>query len=393
MIIAVSLLAMAFGFLCFYIILQKKMVDSQKSMEQQFKALSFDIFEKNSRVFLDVAKGSLEKFQEGAKQDLESRQKAIDETLKPFQESLKQLDAHQRELEKRREGAYSSLSKQMEGMLTAEKELRRETAQLVQALRSPQMRGSWGEIHLRRVVELAGLLNNCDFFEQKSFDSDGKVWRPDLIVRLPGQRYIAVDAKTPIAAYLDATDAGDDILRKKKLQDHASGLRKHIKDLSQKEYWKQLECAPEYVILFLPAEAFYSAALQSDPTLIEVGADQNIIIATPTTLIAILRAVAFSWKQDSLSKSAKEISRLGQELYDRIGIVCDHWNKVGRNLNTAVDAYNQSVSSMESRVLVTARKLKESGSISSEMNEPILIDKLARSHQIVETVSADNGSP
>jgi DNA recombination protein RmuC len=381
--IALSIFILLVCFLGLWIVLHKKSVETQKSLENSFKSLSFEIFEKNSRIFLDFAKTSLEKYQEGAKHDLESRQKAIDETLKPFNESLKQLDTHQRELEKRREGAYSSLTKQVEGMVIAEKELRRETAQLVQALRSPQMRGSWGEVHLRRVVELAGLLNNCDFFEQKSIDTDGKIWRPDLVIRLPGQRYIAVDAKTPISSYLDASDAGDDILRKKKLQDHALALRKHIKDLSAKEYWKQLESAPEYVILFLPAEAFYSAALQSDPTLIEVGADQNIIVATPTTLIAILRAVAFSWKQDSLSKSAKEISRLGQELYDRIGIVCDHWNKVGRNLNTAVDAYNQSVASMEARVLVTARKLKESGSISSEMIEPSQIDKLARSHTVI----------
>ncbi len=359
-------------------------MEAQKSLENSFKALSFEILEKNSRIFLDFAKSSLERYQDSAKSDLESRQKSIEEALKPFHESLKQLDIHQRELEKRREGAYFSLTKQVEGMVAVEKELRRETAQLVQALRSPQIRGSWGEVHLRRVVELAGLLNHCDFFEQKNLDADGKTWRPDLMVRLPGSRYIAVDAKTPLASYLDASDAGDDLLRKKKLLDHASALRKHIKDLSAKEYWKQLESSPEYVILFLPAEAFYSAALQSDPALIEVGADQNIIVATPTTLIAILRAVAFSWKQDSLSKSAKEISRLGQELYDRVGIVCDHWNKVGRNLNSAVDAYNQSVASMESRVLVTARKLKESGSISSELVEPALVEKLARTQNAQE---------
>lgn len=375
---ALAILVFAVGFMSIWLVVQKKLSDTQKSLGESFKTLSFEILEKNSRTFLDFAKVSLEKYQEGAKSDLELRQKAIEETLKPIHESMKQLDAHQRELEKRREGAYSALRNQVEGMIIVEKELRRETALLVQALRSPQMRGSWGEVHLRRVVELAGLINNCDFYEQKTLDADGKLWRPDLVVRLPGQRYIAVDAKTPLNSYLDASDAGDDILRKKKLQDHASALRKHIKDLSAKEYWKQFEAAPEYVILFLPAEAFFSAALQSDPTLIEVGADQNIIIATPTTLIAILRAVAFSWKQEGLSKSAKEISRLGQELYERVGTVCEHWNKVGRNLSTAVDAYNQSVASMESRVLVTARKLKESGSISSEFKEPELIEKLVK---------------
>jgi DNA recombination protein RmuC len=376
------------AFFAFWFVFQKKAKQTQESLEKSFKSLSFEIFEKNSSLFLDYAKLSLEKYQDGAKNDLESRQKAIDEMLKPFSESLKQLDGHQRELEKRREGAYQALSKQLEGMVLAEKELRKETALLVQALRSPQVRGSWGEVHLRRVVELAGLLNHCDFFEQKTFDSDGKIWRPDVVIRLPGGRYVAVDAKTPLHSYLDATDLGDEHLRKKKLQDHALSLRKHMKDLSSKEYWKQLESSPEYVILFLPAEAFYSAALQVDPALIEVGADQNIIIATPTTLIAILRAMAFSWKQDSLSKSAKEIAKLGQELYDRIGVLCDHWNKVGRNLNTAVDAYNQSIASLESRVLVTARKLKDSGSISSEIEEPVMIEKEAKTR--VETVSFDS---
>lgn len=345
------------------LLFQKKASDTQKSLENAFKSLTFEIFEKNSRLFQESA---------------DARQKAIDETLKPFQESLKSLDLQQRELEKQRIGAYASLTKQVEGMLNAEIELRKETAQLVNALRTPQMRGSWGEIHLRRVVEVAGLLNYCDFFEQKSFETEGKIWRPDLIIRLPSQRYIAVDAKTPLHSYLDASDAGDDLIRKKKLQDHAQSIRKHIKDLSGKEYWKQLELAPEYVILFLPAEAFYSAALQSDPTLIEVGADQNIIVATPTTLIAILRAIAFTWKQDGLSKNAKEIARLGHELYDRLSLVTDHWNKVGKNLNTAVDAYNQSVSSMESRVMVTARKLKEAGSIQADITEPIVIEKLAK---------------
>ncbi|HSX13762.1 MAG TPA: DNA recombination protein RmuC [Chlamydiales bacterium] len=359
----ISILILIACTLLLCLLFHKKASDTQKSLENTFKSLTFEIFEKNSRFFQESA---------------ESRQKAVDETLKPFQESLKSLDLQQRELEKQRIGAYAALTKQVEGMVNAEIELRKETAQLVNALRTPQIRGSWGEIHLRRVVEIAGLLNHCDFYEQKSFESDGKIWRPDLIIRLPTQRYIAVDAKTPLHAYLDASDAGDDNLRKKKLLDHAQSIRKHIKELSAKEYWKQLDLAPEYVILFLPAEAFYSAALQSDPTLIELGADQNIIVATPTTLIAILRAIAFTWKQDGLSKNAKEIARLGQELYERLGTVCEHWNKVGKNLNTAVDAFNQSISSMESRVMVTARKLKETGSIQAEISEPIAIEKLAK---------------
>ncbi|MES2272624.1 MAG: DNA recombination protein RmuC [Chlamydiota bacterium] len=375
---------MVFGFVGLWIWMQKREKVAQHQMHEAFKALSFEVMEKSGRTFLNLATTSLEKYQEGAKADLENRQKAIDASLQPLKESMKALDQHQRELEKRREGAYASLSKQIEGMVLSEKDLRQETARLVQALRSPQMRGSWGQVHLRRVVELAGLINQCDFYEQKTLETDGKILRPDLIVRLPGQRQIAIDAKTPLDAYLDATDAGDDHRRLIKLQDHASAVRKHIKDLSNKEYWKQFDPAPEYVILFLPAEAFFSAALQADPTLIEVGADQNIIVATPTTLIAILRAVAHGWKQESLSKSAREIARLGQELYDRVGTLCEYWNKVGKSLNTAVESYNQSVASLESRVLVSARKLKENGASLKELPAMEEIDKLAKVIQAPE---------
>ncbi|MBI5272519.1 MAG: DNA recombination protein RmuC [Chlamydiia bacterium] len=374
-----------FGSLCFLLCvaglgfaIHRRLKLSEAQMKDAFQALSFEVAEQNSRVFLNLAKNSLEKYQESAKVDLEGRQKAIDSSVQPLKEALQKLDGHQRDLEKRREGAYAALSKQLEGLVASENELRRETAHLVQALRSPQMRGSWGQVHLRRVVELAGMLNHCDFFEQKMVEDNGKVWRPDLLIRLPGQRHIVIDAKTPLHSYLDASDAGDESLRKVKLQEHASSLRKHIKDLSAKEYWKQFDAAPECVILFLPAEAFFSAALQVDPSLIETGADHNVLVATPTTLIAILRAIALTWKQEGLSKSAKEISQLGLELYERIGVFCEHWNKVGKNLNGAVEAFNQSAASFESRVLVSARKLKETGHIVRDLPEAEQIEKVAR---------------
>lgn len=341
------------GFVGLWLWMQKRVELTQKQLQDSFKALSFDVMEKNGRQFLNLA----------------------DATLQPLKESMKLLDTHQRELEKRREGAYAALSQQIDGLITSEKQLRQETLKLSQSLKSPQIRGSWGEVHLRRVVELAGLMNHCDFYEQKTLGN----LRPDLIVRLPGDRQIAVDAKTPLNAYLEAGELEDETMQKKKLQEHAASLRKHIKDLSGKEYWKQLEPAPEYVILFLPAEAFFSAALQADPTLIEVGADQNIVVATPTTLIAILRAVGYGWKQENLSKSAKEIARLGGELYERVGVVCDHWNKVGKSLNGAVESYNQSLASFESRVLVSARKLKESGGLSKELPEVVMVEKIAKS--------------
>jgi DNA recombination protein RmuC len=384
--IAIFVSFILLGFVLLWLLIQKHSKDLRTQMRDIFQSLSFDVLERSSKTFLDLAATHLDKYQMGAKDDLENRQKAIVESLVPISETMKKLDEHQRELEKRREGAYASVSKQLELLVVSEKELRLQTQQLSQALRSPGIRGSWGQVHLRRVIELAGLLNHCDFSEQYTMESEGKMQRPDVVVHLPGQRQIVIDAKTPLDAYLEASETQNESLRRKKLQDHSLVLKKHMKDLSNKEYWKQFAPSPEYVILFLPAEAFFSAALESDPTLIEVGAEQNIIVATPTTLIAILRAVAHGWKQESLSRSAREIAKLGQELYERVGTVCEYWNKVGRSLNTAVESYNQSLASFESRVLVSARKLKEAGAaaFNKELPELMEIEKLARSLRVPE---------
>lgn len=318
-------------------------------MRMSFQALSYEMLQKNTKHFFDLAKGD----------------------LAPLGDSIKMINAHQRELEKSREGAYSSLTQQIEV-------LRKETHFLASALRSPPIRGAWGQVHLRRVVELAGLVNHCDFNEQTSHENDGRVLRPDLIVHLPGNREIVVDAKTPLNAYLEASTATDEGARRRGLEMHVMHLRKHIKDLSQKDYWKRLDFSPEFVVLFLPAEAFFSEALQMDPSLIEAGAEQNIIVATPTTLIAILRAVAHGWKQEALSKNAEQIARLGQELYERLTILSDHWTKVGKSLTSAVDAYNQAISSLESRVFVTARKLKEHGAAPLLNKDLEVIDPIDR---------------
>lgn len=385
----VLLFFLAIGLL--WIVFQRESKQLHAQMRDSFQSLSFEVMEKSSKTFLDLAALHLDKYQTSAKEDLEGRQKAIAESLLPLSETMKKLDSHQRELEKRREGAYASLSKQLELLVVSEKELRLQTQQLSQALRSPGIRGSWGQMHLRRVVELAGLLNHCDFSEQYTAETEGRLQRPDLVVHLPGQRQIVIDAKTPLDAYLEASEIQDEQQRRKKIQAHSQLLRKHMKDLSNKEYWKQFAPSPEYVILFLPAEAFFSAALENDPTLIEVGAEQNVIVATPTTLIAILRAVAYGWKQESLSRSAKEIARLGQELYERVGTVCEHWNRVGRSLNSAVESYNQSLSSFESRLLVSARKLKESGAaaFNKELIELVQVDKLARSIHAPELAESE----
>lgn len=369
------------GFIAIWFWMRRTVLQTEKRMREAFQSLSFEVMERSARSFLDLAKSTFEKASEGGKADLELRQKSFEALLTPLGESMKKLDEHQRELEKRREGAYASLSKQIETMTQAEAELRKETAQLSAALHSPPARGAWGQVHLRRVVELAGLVNQCDFAEQTTTESDGKVQRPDLIVHLPGQRQLIVDAKTPLNAYLEAAEQPNQERRQRLMKTHAVQLRKHMRELSQKDYWKRFELSPEFVILFLPAESFFSAALHVDPLLLEAGAEQNIIVATPTTLIAILRAVAHSWKQEALSKNAEQIARLGQELYERLAILSDYWGKVGRSLSTAVDSYNQAISSLETRVLVSARKLKEHGAapVHCELAPLDPIDKLVRS--------------
>ncbi len=370
---------LVFSLLCFLILFWVKR--AEKRMQTTFQSLSYEIMERNSRSFLDLAKTALEKTQESGKANLEQKHQSFEALVAPLKDSIKAIGEHQRELEKRRESSYASLGQQIDGLLQAERLLRQETAHLSSALRSPPIRGAWGQVHLRRVVELAGLLNQCDFEEQMTFTSEGKILRPDLVVRLPGERQIIVDAKTPLNAYLEAADSTDENQRMRHLETHAVHVRKHMRELSQKDYWKSLDLSPEFVILYLPAESFFSAAVQVDPTLIEAGAEQNIIIATPTTLIAILRAVAHSWKQEALSKNAEQIARLGQELHERLQTLSEHWTKVGRSLSTAVDAYNQSIASLESRVLVSARKLKDHGAAplgNKELLSLEPIDKLVR---------------
>lgn len=355
----------------------------QKNFEVSFKSLSFDIMEKSNKNFLDLASNYFEKHKEGAKAEYTERQKSIESALVPIKEALNKLENFNKDIEKQRTSAYSGLSQQIDSLVTSERLLRNETANLTKALKSPNIRGGWGQIHLRRVVELAGMLDNCDFYEQPSTTSEDRVYRPDLIVKLPGKRQIIIDAKTPIDAYLESVDARDEHDRKDKLISHAKTVKKHIKELSDKQYWKHFSPSPEYVVLFLPAEAFFSAALQADPTLLEIGAKANIVIATPTTLIAILRAVAFSWKQENISKSAMEVTKLGSELYDRLNVMNNHWHKLGKNLSGAVDSYNQAVSSLESRVLVSARKLKEI-CVSKDTEEKNVLEQITKTARSIK---------
>lgn len=359
---------------------QRLLNEAQTQMTDAFKALSSEALRTNNQSFLELASTKLTQFQDAAKADLEKRQVAIDQLVLPVKESLGKFDQQIQELEKSRLGAYEVLREQVKSLGEGQTLLRSEAANLVKALGTPRIRGRWGEIQLKRVVEMAGMLDHCDFQEQQSVTSDDGRLRPDLIARLPGGKNVVVDAKAPLAAYLEAMEAEDETQRTLKLKEHARHIRDHIKALSAKSYWDQFQPAPELVVLFIPGEMFYSAALQIDPTLIETGVNERVILATPTTLIALLKAFAYGWRQENLAENAQKISELARELYKRIQVVGGHFNLVGKNLQQAVNAYNNSATSLESRLLVTARKFQDLDVATTEksIDPALLVETIPR---------------
>jgi DNA recombination protein RmuC len=348
-------------------------------LQNSFKALAADALKSNNSSFLQIAQETLKRFQSEAKGDLDARHKAVADLVKPVSESLKTMDSQIQQMEIARGEAYGDLKAQVQSLISTQKALQSETGNLVRALRTPNVRGRWGEIQLRRVVEIAGMLPYCDFAEQETITGDSGRLRPDLVVKLPGGKNVVVDAKTPLQAFLDAFETTDEAKRRDCLENHARQVRDHINTLSGKKYWEQFEATPEFVVMFLPGETFFSAALEQDTGLIEHGVLNRVIPASPTTLIALLKAINYGWNHEKLARNAQQISALGKELHERLRNLAGHITSVGTGLDRAVESYNKAIGSLENRVLVSARKFSELGApVAEDIPELEPIETTAR---------------
>jgi len=355
-------------------------------LAETFQALADQALRTTQQTFLDSARSTLETVRVEMTGDMTQRQTAVETVVKPLTESLAKLEIQVREIESARQHAFGGIEQQLQTLSQRELELQKETASLVTALRAPQVRGRWGEMTLRRVAELAGMAERCDFFEQETQETESGRIRPDVIVRLPGDRTVVVDAKVPLTAYLDAMAATSDAERRNALMRHSQQVAKHVDQLSNKTYWQQFQPAPEFVVLFLPGDHFFSAALEYKPTLVEDAARLKILIATPSTLIAILKGVAYGWRHERLAENAEQIRQVAAEIFDRIVTLETHFNDVGRSLGKSVEAYNRCVASLESRLYPSLRRIRELGATTvEEPPAPEPVDVVPRTPGLFET--------
>jgi len=353
----------------------------------EFARLSAVALQQNNEQFLQLADTKLGETRQAAEGELAKRQEAIEQLLKPISEQLGKYEVGMQRLEVERQRAYTGLTEQMKYLSASHDQLQKETRNLVTALRSPQTRGRWGELQLRRVVEMAGMLEHCDFDEQVTSDADSGRMRPDLVVHLPGGKNVAVDAKVPMQAFLEANEADDETVRRAHLASHGRQMKAHVDALSKKEYWKRVDPSPEFVVAFIPGDPLLTAALEHEPGLMEYAVANHVLLATPTSLIALLRAVAYGWQQDALAENAREVQLLGAQLYQRLAVLGEHFAGVGKGLNSAVSAYNKAVGSLEGRVLVTARRFVDMGVVGAgekELAQPLPVDATTRALQSPE---------
>ena len=352
---------------------------ARQQFESTFKSLASDVLKSNSSEFLKLAETNFKVLHNQASGQLEQREKAVESMVKPIREALDKTDQHIRRMEKDREAAFGSLTQHLKFMAQAQEQLQGETRNLVKALRRPEVRGQWGEMTLKRLAELAGMVEHCDFDQQRSVTTDSGKQRPDMVVRMPGGREIIVDAKAPMDAYLGAVEAQDDTVRAAEIQRHARNVRDRVRELSSKGYWQQFPQSPDFVVLFIPGDQFLSAALEIDPKLLEDAMADKVVLATPSSLVALLRAIAYGWRQEALAENAEHIRTVGEELYERLSTFADHLGKLGSHLTRSVESYNKAVGSFDGRVLPGARKFREMGiRRKKDLPEPEPVDRLPR---------------
>jgi DNA recombination protein RmuC len=352
---------------------------ARQQFESTFKSLASDVLKSNSSEFLKLAETNFKILHNKASGELQQREKAVEGMVKPIREALDKTDLNIRRMEKEREAAFGSLTQHLKFMAQAQEQLQGETRNLVKALRRPEVRGQWGELTLKRLAELAGMVEHCDFDQQRSVDTENGKQRPDMVVRMPGGREIIVDAKAPMDAYLGAVEAQDDTTRALEIQRHARNVRTRVRELASKGYWQQFPQSPDFVVLFIPGDQFLSAALEVDAKLLEDAMADKVVLATPSSLVALLRAVAYGWRQEALAENAEHIRSVGEELYERLSTFADHLGRLGSHLTRSVESYNKAVGSFDSRVLPGARKFREMGiQRKKDLPEPEPVERLPR---------------